>query len=186
MIDRLKARGLEKLAQQQVDGVVRQSEGGTMSFVESTIPAACKHKITAHDGGCASIMFEYNSSKLISGGQDRSIKMWDTNTGSLSRTLYGCLGSVLDLSVTHDNRSVIAASSSNNLYVWDANSGRVRHTLTGHIDKVCAVDVSKISSRHIVSAAYDRTIKVWDLHKGYCTSTIVFHSNCNGLSVEKR
>lgn len=181
MIDRLKARGLEKLAQQQVDGVVRQSEGGTMSFVESTIPAACKHKITAHDGGCASIMFEYNSSKLISGGQDRSIKMWDTNTGSLSRTLYGCLGSVLDLSVTHDNRSVIAASSSNNLYVWDANSGRVRHTLTGHIDKVCAVDVSKISSRHIVSAAYDRTIKVWDLHKGYCTSTIVFHSNCNAL-----
>ncbi|KAF2282879.1 hypothetical protein GH714_043363 [Hevea brasiliensis] len=181
MVDRLKASGLEKLAQQQVDGVVRQSEDGAECFVESTVPAACKRKITAHEGGCASIMFEYNSSKLISGGQDRSIKMWDTNTGSLIRTLYGCLGSVLDLSLTHDNRSVIAASSSNNLYVWDANSGRVRHTLTGHIDKVCAVDVSKISSRHVVSAAYDRTIKVWDLQKGYCTSTIVFHSNCNAL-----
>lgn len=161
--------------------MVRQSEEGAEYFVESFIPSACKNKIHAHEGGCASILFEYNSGQLITGGQDRSIKMWDTNTGSLSRTLYGCLGSVLDLTMTHDNKSVIAASSSNNLYVWDVNSGRVRHTLTGHADKVCAVDVSKISNRHVVSAAYDRTIKVWDLQKGYCNNTIIFHSNCNAL-----
>lgn len=107
--------------------------------------------------------------------------MWDTNTGSLSSTLHGCLGSVLDLAITHDNRSVIAASSSNNLYAWDISSGRVRHTLTGHSDKVCAVDVSKISSRYVVSAAYDRTIKIWDLQKGYCTKTFIFASNCNAV-----
>lgn len=182
MIDRLKASGLEKLARQQVDGVVRRSEEGAEFFAESTVPSTCKHKINAHEGGCASILFEYNSGRLISGGQDKSIKLWDTNTGSLSNTLYGCLGSVLDLAITHDNRSVIAASSSNNLYVWDVNSGRVRHTLTGHTDKVCAVDVSKISSRHVVSAAYDRTIKLWDLQKGYCVNTIIFHSNCNALA----
>ncbi|KAA8540737.1 hypothetical protein F0562_024344 [Nyssa sinensis] len=181
MLDRLKASSIEQLARQQVDGVVRQSEEGAEYYVESTIPTANKHKIPAHEGGCASILFEYNSGNLVSGGQDRTIKLWDTNTGSLTRTLYGCLGSVLDLTITHDNKSIVAASSSNNLYVWDVNSGRVRHTLTGHTDKVCAVDVSKVSSRYIVSAAYDRTIKVWDLQKGYCTNTIIFHSNCNAL-----
>ncbi|KAL6973122.1 autophagy protein 16, interacts with Atg12p-Atg5p, partial [Sarracenia purpurea var. burkii] len=180
MLDRLKASGIEQLAKQQVDGVVRRSEGAEF-YVESTIPTACNHKIPAHDGGCAAIFFEYNSGKLVSGGQDRTIKMWDTNTGLLNRSLYGCLGSVLDLTVTHDNKSVIAASSSNNLYVWDVSSGRMHHTLTGHTDKVCAVDVSKVSSRHVVSAAYDRTIKVWDLQKGYCTNTIIFPSNCNAL-----
>lgn len=179
MLDQLKASGIQQLARQQVDGVVRQSEEGAEYFVESTIPTACQTRIHAHDGGCASILFEYNSSKLISGGQDRSIKIWDASTGSLSHTLYGCLGSVLDLTATHDNKTIIAASSSNNLYVWDVASGRIRHTLTGHTDKVCAVDVSKISSRHVVSAAYDRTIKAWDLQKGYCTNTIIFPSNCN-------
>ncbi|XVF54598.1 hypothetical protein PTKIN_Ptkin05aG0194500 [Pterospermum kingtungense] len=181
MIERLKARGLEKLAREQVDGIVRRSEEGAEFFAESTTPSVCKHRINAHEGGCASILFENNSGKLISGGQDRLIKMWDTSTGSLSNSHFGCLGSVLDLAITHDNRFIIAASSSNNLFVWDANSGRVRHTLTGHTDKVCAVDVSKVSSRHVVSAAYDRTIKVWDLQKGYCTNTIIFHSNCNAL-----
>ncbi|XP_057435453.1 autophagy-related protein 16-like isoform X2 [Lotus japonicus] len=181
MIKRLKASGLEKLARQQVDGIVRQSEEGADFFSETTVPSTCKYRLQAHEGGCASLLFESNSSKLITGGQDRLLKIWDTNTGSLSSTLHGCLGSVLDLTITHDNQSVIAASSSNNLYAWDLNSGRVRHTLTGHKDKVCAVDVSKISSRQVVSAAYDRTIKVWDLLKGYCINTIIFHSNCNAL-----
>ncbi|XP_009594594.1 autophagy-related protein 16 [Nicotiana tomentosiformis] len=182
MLDKVKATSIEKLARQQVDGVVRQSEDGADFYAESSLPSICKQRIPAHDGGCAAILFEYNSSKLISSGQDRAIKMWDTTSGSLSNSLYGSLGSVLDLSITHDNKLIIAASSSNNLYVWDANSGRIRHTLTGHIDKVCAVDVSKFSSRYVVSAAYDRTIKVWDLQKGYCTNTIIFHSNCNSLS----
>ncbi|CAO2824728.1 unnamed protein product [Amaranthus hypochondriacus] len=172
---------LQEHACQQADGVVRQSEEGAEYFVESTIPSTCKNRIHAHDGGCASILFEYNSSKLITGGQDHSIKMWDTSTGTLSRTLHGCLGSILDLTITHDNETIIAASSSNNLYVWDVNSDRIRHTLTGHTDKVCAVDVSKISNRHAVSAAYDRSIKFWDLQRGYCTNTFKFSSNCNAI-----
>ncbi|PIA30331.1 hypothetical protein AQUCO_05600041v1 [Aquilegia coerulea] len=177
--NQLKASGMELLARQKVDGVVRQYEAGSENF--STVPTTCKHKIRAHDGGCGSLLFRHCSGKLITGGQDRTIKIWDTETGILSSTLYGCLGSVLDLTVTHDNKSIIAASSSNNLYVWDVGSGRVQHTLTGHTDKVCAVDVSKISSRHVVSAAYDHTMKVWDLQRGYCINTIISPSNCNAI-----
>ncbi|XXG49494.1 hypothetical protein AAC387_Pa02g3668 [Persea americana] len=180
MMDRLKTTSIEQLAWQQVDGVVHQSEADE-NIVGSTVPSLCKHKVHAHEGGCGSIIFQYSSGKLISGGQDQTIKMWDTTSGTLSGNLYGCLGSVLDLAVTHDSKSIIAASSSNNLFVWDMGSGRVRHTLTGHTNKVCAVDASKLSSRYVVSAAYDRTIKVWDLQKGYCSNTIISHSNCNAL-----
>ncbi|XP_058102057.1 autophagy-related protein 16 [Magnolia sinica] len=181
MMDQVKASSIQQLARLQVDGVIRQSEVGAENFVESTIPTTCKHKLSAHTGGCGSLLFEYNTDKLITGGQDQTVKIWDTKSGTLSSTLYGCLGSVLDLSITHDNRSVIAASSSNNLFVWDVGSGRVRHTLTGHADKVCAVDASKVSSRNVVSAAYDRTIKVWDLQRGYCINTLISYSNCNTL-----
>ncbi|KAL3512649.1 hypothetical protein ACH5RR_025366 [Cinchona calisaya] len=182
MLGQIKSNSIERLARQQVDGVVRQSEEGAEYYVESTIPSICKQRIPAHGGGCAAIVFECNSTKLVSGGHDRDVKIWDADTGAQSQTLKGCSGSILDLSITHDNRTIIAATSSNNLLVWDASSGRARHTLTGHVDKVVAVDVSKFSSRHVVSAAYDRTIKVWDLSKGYCTNTILFHSNCNALS----
>nr|XP_009415077.1 PREDICTED: autophagy-related protein 16-like [Musa acuminata subsp. malaccensis] len=182
MMQQLKVSSIEQLARQQVDGIVRQREAGYVDHVESTVPSSCKHTLHAHEGGCGSILFQNNSDKLISGGQDRTVKIWDTKSGTLSSTLHGCLGSLLDLAITHDNRFIIAASSSNNLYVWETSSGRVRHTLTGHTDKVCAVDASKVSSRNLVSAAYDHTMKVWDLVKGYCTNTIIFQSNCNSLS----
>ncbi|PSR95911.1 Autophagy-related protein, partial [Actinidia chinensis var. chinensis] len=48
MLDQLKASGIEQLARQQVDGVVRRIEGAEY-YVESTIPTAYKHKISAHE-----------------------------------------------------------------------------------------------------------------------------------------
>ncbi|GAB2213345.1 hypothetical protein Droror1_Dr00021374 [Drosera rotundifolia] len=174
---------MQELARLQVDGVVRQFEEGSEYFAESTLPSSCKRRIPAHNGGCAAILFESQSSKLVTGGQDRTVKIWDASTGLLIQTLHECLGSVLDLTITHDNKTVIAASSSNNLYVWDVSTGRISHTLTGHTDKVCAVDVSKVSSRNAVSAAYDRSIKVWDLNRGYCSNTIIFPSNCNAVCI---
>ncbi|KAJ6825029.1 autophagy-related protein 16 isoform X2 [Iris pallida] len=183
MMRQLKVSSIEQLAREQVDGVVRQREAGYEEYVISSIPSTCKHTITkAHEGGCGSIIFEPSSHKLISGGQDKTVKIWDTNTGSLSSTLRGCIGSVLDLAITHDNRFVIAASSSKDLIVWESGSGRIQHTLTGHKDKVCAVDAGRVSSRNVMSASYDHTIKVWDLHNGYCTNTIISASNCNAIS----
>ncbi|KAG1334262.1 putative Autophagy-related protein 16 [Cocos nucifera] len=165
MMQRFKVSSIEQLAGQQV-GVIRRSEAGYVEFGESVVPSVCKHTIHAHDGGCGSILFENNLDRRINGGQDRTVKIWDTKTGNPSSTLHGCLRSVPDLVVTYDNRSVIAASSSNNMYVWNVSSGHIRHTLMGYIDKVRTMDASKASSRNVVSATYDHTIKLWDLQKG--------------------
>ncbi|CDP15088.1 unnamed protein product [Coffea canephora] len=179
MMNKTKASSIEQLARRQVDGVVRLREEDEYCM-ESTVPSICKQQISAHDGGCDAIMFEHNSTKLISGGQDRVVNMWDTTTGALVRTFHGCVGSVIDLSITHDNRTIIAASVSNNLVAWDVNSGRARHTLTGHVEKVCAVDVSKVSSRHVVSSAYDRHVdgclRLWDIQTGKLLSEVAAHS----------
>ncbi|CAA7030851.1 unnamed protein product [Microthlaspi erraticum] len=155
MLAKLKANGLENLARQQVDGIVRRNEDGTDDFVESTIPSTCGHRIHAHEVVVAQ--------------------------SSLNTTLV--LSSPVDKTELHNTRQQVPDRGNHleqSLCV-DVSSGRVRHTLTGHTDKVYAVDVSKFSSRHVVSAAYDRTIKLWDLQKGYCTNTVLFTSNCNAM-----
>lgn len=183
MMNRFKANSIEESARKLVDGVVRQNESGLENYVESSIPSTVRHTIHAHEGGCISLHFEHNNDRLISGGQDMLVKIWDVNYGTLIGTLNGCLGSVLDIAVSGDNKFVIGAGSDHKLYLWDLQSSRIRHTLTGHTDKVCATYISKLSNRQAVSAAYDRTIKVWDLHKGYVVNTICCHSICNALSL---
>ncbi|KAG0461143.1 hypothetical protein HPP92_021440 [Vanilla planifolia] len=183
MMQQLKVSSIEQLARLKADGVVRQREAGYCDDVpDSAIPSACKHVLHAHDGGCGSISFEHSSNNLISGGHDRAVKIWDANTGTLRQTLRGSVSSILDLAVTHDNKFVIGASGSNHLFVWESSSARIRHSLTGHADKVCGVDAGRHSARHVVSAAYDHTIKLWDLQKGYCVNTIISISNCNAVA----
>lgn len=182
MMDRFKASRIEESARKLVDGVVRQSESGLENYVESSIPSTVRHTIHAHEGGCFSLLFEHNNDRIISGGQDMLVKIWDSNYGTLIGTLNGSLGSVQDIAVSGDNKFVIGASSDKKLYLWDLQSSRIRHTLTGHADKVCATDISKLSNRQAVSAAYDRTIKIWDLNKGYVVNTICCHSICNAVS----
>ncbi|URE41534.1 Autophagy protein 16 (ATG16) [Musa troglodytarum] len=159
MMQQLKVSSIEQL-RQQVDGIVRQREAGYVDHAESTVPSSCKHTIHAHEGGCGSILFQHNSDKLISGGQDRTVKIWDTKSGTLSSTLHGCLGGYLILlsRMTTDLSLLLAVQTT---YMY----GRL--ALVG---------------RNLLSAAYDHTMKVWDLVKGYCTNTIIFQSNCNSLS----
>lgn len=179
LMERLKAGRLEELARQQVDGIVRNSEIGAEDYVELKNPTVLRHTLQGHEGGCGAVHFEHNSEILVSGGNDRLVKIWDTNMGTMVGTLSGCLGSVLDLALPSDNNCVLGASSDHKLYLWEIHSRRIRHTLTGHTEKVSAVDISKLSNKKAISAAYDRTLKIWDLHKGYGITTIICHSNCN-------
>lgn len=72
MIAWLKPSGREKLARQQVDGIVCQSEEGADFSLEPTIPSTHKYRLHACEGGGASILF--NSSKFITGGLYQSVK----------------------------------------------------------------------------------------------------------------
>lgn len=47
--------------------------------------------------------------------------------------------------------------------------------------QVSSVDCSRSTATRAVSSGTDRCIKVWDLHKGFCTRTVICHSSCNSV-----
>lgn len=183
MMEKVKAGQLQELARAQVDGIVRHSEAGAEDYVESGLPSSVKHVIRAHDVMCSTVKFERGGKSIFSGGHDRVVKSWNVSSGACVSTLRGCLGSVLDLSMSFDSNVVIAACSDHKLHLWETQTGRMRHTLTGHTEKVVSVDVSKTSNRRAVSAAYDRSMKTWDMQTGYVTSTLICYSNCNAVAL---
>ncbi|KAI5063367.1 hypothetical protein GOP47_0021914 [Adiantum capillus-veneris] len=181
LLARVKAGRLEELARQQVDGIVRYSESGAEDYVEMRNPTKLRHTLQGHDRGCTAAIFQHNSDFLVSGGNDKLVKLWNTKSGSTISSLSGCLSSVLDLALPADNKFVLGAGGDHKLYYWEISSGRIRHCLTGHTEKVCSVDISKVSNNIAISGAHDRTMKFWDLQKGYATRTVICHSNCNAL-----
>jgi WD40 repeat protein len=107
---------------------------------------------------------------VISASDDRTLKVWDLETGRPLAALEGHAGGGTACAVTPDGRRVVSASEDKTLKVWDLEIGRLLATLAGHADRVWACAVTP-DGRRVVSASEDKTLKVWDLETYVCFLT---------------
>ncbi|RKO83771.1 WD40-repeat-containing domain protein, partial [Blyttiomyces helicus] len=122
-----------------------------------------------HDSDINCIQISRDGALLGTGGNDKKLILYDSKTGACvaSATLVGCNQAVMCVSFNATSDHVLGTSNDN------------AHTLTGHIGKVYAARFT--DSNRVISGSHDRTIKLWDLAKGYCIKTIFTLSSCNDL-----
>jgi len=113
--------------------------------------------------------------RAVSTSRDKTLKVWDLESGRRVCTLEGHSSYVFGVAVSPDGRRVISGSSDYTLKVWDLESGREARTLEGHSGVVCGVAVTP-DGRRAVSASHDLTLKVWDLEAGCELHTLRGHS----------
>jgi autophagy-related protein 16 len=125
------------------------------------IPTRCFLKFEAHDGEVNAIKWSPHGLMLATGGTDRKIKVWDISKNVCEQRghLTGSNGAIMSLDYDSAGSLLLAASSDFASRVWTVEDQRLRHTLTGHSNKVLAAKFMGDSNK-VVSASYDRTIKV--------------------------
>jgi len=112
--------------------------------------------------------------RAVSGSRDKTLRVWDLETGACLRTLEGHSDGVNSVSVSADGRRAVSGSRDKTLRVWDLETGACLRTLEGHSDEVLSVSVSP-DGRRAVSGSDDRTVRVWDLETGACLRTLEGH-----------
>jgi len=121
--------------------------------------------------------------RAVSASQDKTLKVWDLESGRALCTLEGHSDRVTAVAVTPDGRRAVSASDDQTLKVWDLESGRALRTLEGHAGSVYGVAVTP-DGRRAVSASWDQTLKVWDLESGRALRTLEGHSDVvDGVAV---
>ena len=103
--------------------------------------------------------------RIVSASVDRTLKIWDLETGQPLRTLTGHSNSVTGVAVMPDSKRAVSASQDGTLKVWDLETGQAVLTLEGHSDGINGVALAPDGKR-AVSASWDRTLMVWDLETG--------------------
>ena len=93
--------------------------------------------------------------RALSGSGDKTLKVWDLESGREMRTLEGHAGGVRAVALTPDGRRAVSASIDKTLKVWDLESGREMRTLEGHAGGVYAVALTP-DGRRAVSASDDK------------------------------
>jgi WD40 repeat protein len=121
----------------------------------STEPPTCIATLEGHTDSVTSLVS--SDGRLISGSDDKTIKIWDLKKFTCTATLKWHAFSVSSLAIF--NGKLIAGSSACMIKIWDLKTLACTATLAGHDRDVGSLAVS---NRTLISGSSDYKIKVWD------------------------
>jgi WD40 repeat protein len=128
-----------------------------------------------HSDFVRSAVYSPDGRRVVSASDDKTVKVWDAETGWLIRTLTGHSDGVPSAAYSPDGRRLVSASWDDTIKVWDVETGWLIRTLTGHSGNVVGAAYSP-DGRRVVSASADKTVKVWDEETGQLLRTLQGHS----------
>ena len=76
---------------------------------------------------------------LVSGGDERTIYLWDLRKGSQLRTLEGHTGWINSVAFSPDGNTIASGSYDKTIRLWDAKTGAHLRTLEEHTRSVYSV-----------------------------------------------
>ena len=65
------------------------------------------------------IAIDYDSKIIISGSWDKTIKIWDIQSGTILKTLLGHDDLVWSVAISHDSKFIVSASDDNTIRIWN-------------------------------------------------------------------
>eukprot|EP01088_Endostelium_zonatum_P001515 TRINITY_DN11823_c0_g1_i1.p1 TRINITY_DN11823_c0_g1~~TRINITY_DN11823_c0_g1_i1.p1 ORF type:complete len:603 (+),score=78.03 TRINITY_DN11823_c0_g1_i1:111-1919(+) len=110
----------------------------------------------AHTDRVLCLMFEGN--RLVTGGRDESVKIWDLEAGLCTQTLIGHKDNVWYLQF--DEQKIVSGSADKLICFWDSRSGKCYQTLKGHERGLSCLH---FEDNLLMSGSADKTIRLWDI-----------------------
>ena len=118
-----------------------------------------------HSRGVQSLKVSNNGTSVLSGGEDNTVKLWDSKTGRIKKTLKGHSGIVFSVDFSPDDLMALSGSTDNTLKLWDLIQGKSVKTYRGHTGYVTAVKFFP-NGQYALSGSSDKTLRLWDIREG--------------------
>lgn len=136
----------------------------------------CRLTLKGHAGSVNAVAVIPGSTRVVSGSYDRTLKIWDIESGEEPQTLTGHRDIIHAVAVTPDGRTIVSGSNDKTVRVWSVESGRMLRTFKGHESDVNAVAVFP-DGRRFVSASYDGALKIWEIGSANPPRSLQGHSD---------
>ena len=118
-----------------------------------------------HSGSVNSVAFSPDGRFVLTGSEDTTAILWDTQTRQELCTYEGHSGSVNSVAFSPDGRYVLTGSSDKTAILWDTQTGQELCTYEGHSGSVNSVAFSP-DGRYVLTGSEDTTAILWDTQTG--------------------
>lgn len=129
-----------------------------------------------HNDAVKSVAVSPNGNYIISGSEDKTIKLWESDTGKEIRTFKGHSGWIYSVCFSTDGQYIFSGSYDNTVKLWEIATGREIRTFNGHSNWVSSVCPSP-DGKFIISGSWDKTIKLWEIAAGREIYTLKGHDS---------
>jgi WD40 repeat protein/serine/threonine protein kinase len=136
----------------------------------------CK-TLQGHASYVNSVGFSPDGRWLVSGSEDRSLRLWDVSRASCSATFEGAIDRVTSVSFGFDGRWVLFGCRDGSVRVWDIERGECIACFTGHTYYVTSVSFSP-DGKYAASGSVDTSVRLWRVKGGLrtgCRATLTGH-----------
>jgi len=113
---------------------------------------------------------QFNGSRIVSGSDDNTLKVWSAVSGKCLKTLTGHTGGVWASQMRRN--TIISGSTDRTLKIWNADTGECVHTLHGHTSTVRCL---ALEGNIVVSGSRDATLRMWKIDTGECLHVLQGH-----------
>lgn len=124
-------------------------------------------RLTGHGHFVSDVVMSSDGQFALSGSWDGTLRLWDLATGETTRRFVGHTKDVLSVAFSADNRQIVSGSRDKTIKLWNT-LGVCKYTIQvgedGHNEWVSCVRFSPNTANPIiVSAGWDKLVKVWNL-----------------------
>jgi len=134
-------------------------------------------RLTGHSHFVQDVAISSDGQYGLSGAWDGTLRLWELATGKTRIKFVGHTKDVLSVAFSADNRQIVSGSRDKTINLWNT-LGVLKYTISedGHQDWVSCVRFSpNVQTPVIVSAGWDKLVKVWNLNTCKLKCNLIGH-----------
>lgn len=129
--------------------------------------AVLERKLEGHTGWVHSVAVSPDGKWAASGSDDKTVKIWDLESGECRATLEGHTGNVNSVAITADGKRILSGSNDSTIQIWDSVSSTLmlKRVIEGSFFVLSVKLVASDTKLFYVGSFSGDNVQLWDLGK---------------------
>lgn len=115
-----------------------------------------------HTAGINMVQYSPTGEYVYSASDDKSIKMWDVQTGIDVNTFNAHEAEVNSIQLSRDGMLMVSADRAGTIILWNAITGEIKTKINAHNGSANTAKLSKDATK-IISGGDDEKLKIWSV-----------------------